>query len=49
MMRIATCKQCTYHLENMADCALCRFNHETEYKVVYKGDVLSCPLEAAMK
>jgi len=49
MMRIADCRQCKYHMEAMADCALCRFNHETEFRVVYHGDVLSCPLETALK
>jgi hypothetical protein len=48
-MKIEKCKSCNYHLRKVADSALCRFNIETEYKVVYLGEVLSCPLETAKK
>jgi hypothetical protein len=44
-MKLSECLRCTNHIEYIADCALCRYDHGVAYRAVDGGKVISCPLD----
>lgn len=48
-MRLSNCKQCNHFMQSMADCAVCTYDLELSYRAVYRGDVISCPMDSKSK
>ena len=44
-MRLQECRKCLHHIKSIADCTLCRINREIDYRIIFQGDVISCPLD----